>query len=252
MLGLDDWIAGLGDGSVAVALLLALLLGLRHATDPDHVTAVSTLMMAGPHEGRRAARLGLSWGTGHAITLLALGVPAVLFEDQLPASVQQAAELAIGVLIVALAVRLLVRWRRGYFHVHEHSHGELRHAHPHPHRRGEEHPLRHDHAHREPLGRTPAASFGIGLVHGVGGSAGASILLVTAVPGEAASVVALAVLAVGTALSMALLSLGFGRALASRPLRRRLRVAVPAFGAGGVLFGSWYALGALGTVPYVF
>jgi high-affinity nickel permease len=103
--GLDDWIAGLGDGSVAVALLLALLLGLRHATDPDHLTAVSTLMMADPFEGRRAARLGLSWGAGHAITLLALGVPAVLFDDELPASVQQAAELAIGVLIVALAVR---------------------------------------------------------------------------------------------------------------------------------------------------
>ena len=86
----------------------------------------------------------------------------------------------------------------------------------------------------------------------MGGSAGASILLVTAVPAEAASVVALAGLAAGTALSMALLSRGFGRMLASRPLRRRLRLAVPAFRAAGVLFGAWYALGALGTVPYVF
>jgi ABC-type nickel/cobalt efflux system permease component RcnA len=252
MFGLDDWIAGLGDGSVAVALLLALLLGLRHATDPDHLTAVSTLMMAGPRGGRRAARLGLSWGLGHALTLLALGVPVVLFNDQLPESVQRAAELAIGVVIVVLAARLLVRWRSGYFHLHEHSHGDRRHAHPHRHRRGKEHPLEHDHRHPEPLGRTPLASFGIGLLHGVGGSAGASVLLVTAVPGEAASAVALGVLAVGTALSMALLSWAFARTLASRMLRRRLRVAVPALGASGVLFGCWYALGALGTVPYVF
>jgi cytochrome c biogenesis protein CcdA len=204
------------------------------------------------HGGRRAAALGLFWGAGHAFTLIALGLPVVLFEDRLPESVQRAAELAVGVVIAALAARLLLRWRSGYFHAHEHSHGELRHAHPHPHPRGERHPADHDHPHPEPLGRTPLAALGIGLVHGVGGSAGASIILVSAVPGEAASAAAVAVLAAGTALSMALLSWGFGRALASRPLRRRLRATVPAFGAAGLLFGTWYALGALGTVPYAF
>jgi cytochrome c biogenesis protein CcdA len=250
--GLDEWLAGLGDGSVAVALLLAVLLGLRHATDPDHLTAVSTLVMSEERGGRSAPLLGASWGLGHALTLLALGIPVVLFDDHLPEAVQQGAELAIAVVIVALAVRLLLRWRHGYFHVHEHTHGGLRHAHPHAHRRGEEHPVEHEHEHPEPLGRTPAAAFGIGLVHGVGGSAGASVLLVSAVPGETASAVALVVLAAGTAVSMALLSWGFGRVLASRPLRRRLRLVVPAFGVSGVLFGLWYGLGALGTLPYVF
>jgi cytochrome c biogenesis protein CcdA len=208
--------------------------------------------MSEQHGGRRAASLGLFWGAGHALTLIALGLPVVLFEDRLPESVRQAAELAVGVVIAALAARLLLRWQRGYFHAHEHSHGELRHAHPHLHTRGKRHPAQHDHRHPEPLARTPLAALGIGLVHGVGGSAGASILLVSAVPGEAASTAALAVLAAGTALSMALLSWGFGRALASRPLRRRLRATVPAFGATGLLFGTWYALGALGTVPYAF
>lgn len=251
MFGLDDWLAGLGDGSLAVALLLALLLGLRHATDPDHLTAVSTLVMSDEQGGRRAASLGLSWGLGHALTLLALGIPAVVFGDHLPESVERAAELAVAAMIVALAVRLLLRWRRGYFHVHEHRHGELAHAHPHRHARGE-HPAAHDHEHPEPLGRTPLAAFGIGLVHGVGGSAGASILLVSAVPGQTAGAVALAVLAAGTALSMGAMSWGFGRVLASRPLRHRLRVAMPAFGVGGVLFGVWYGLAAVGTLPYAF
>jgi cytochrome c biogenesis protein CcdA len=250
--GLDEWLAGLGDGSVAVALLLALLLGLRHATDPDHLTAVSTLVMSDEHGGRRAGALGAAWGLGHALTLMALGIPVVIFDDHLPAAVQQAAEVAIAAVIVALAVRLLRRWRRGYFHLHEHSHGGRRHAHPHPHTRGEQHPVSHEHAHPEPLGRTPLTAFGVGLMHGVGGSAGASVLLVSAVPGEAASAVALVVLAAGTALSMAVLSWGFGRMLASRPLRQRLRLAVPAFGVAGVLFGAWYGLGALGTVPYLF
>jgi ABC-type nickel/cobalt efflux system permease component RcnA len=250
--GLDEWLAGLGGDGLGVALLLALLLGLRHATDPDHLTAVSTLMMSDRSGGRRATLLGLSWGFGHGLTLLAFGLPVVLFGDRLPGWVQQAAELAVAAVIVALAGRLLLRWRHGYFHLHEHSHGQLRHAHPHPHPRGADHPDRHEHPHPDALGRTSLAAFGIGLVHGVGGSAGASVLLVSAVPGETAGAAALAVLAGGTAASMALMSWGFGRVLASVPLRRRMRAAVPAFGVGGVLFGLWYGLGALGTLPYAF
>jgi ABC-type nickel/cobalt efflux system permease component RcnA len=250
--GLDEWIADLGGGGIAVALLVAFLLGLRHATDPDHLTAVSTLVMSDErHGGRRAAELSLAWGVGHALTLLAAGLPLVLFDDRLPDGVVRAAEVAIGLVIVGLAFRLLARWRRGYFHVHEHRHGELRHAHPHAHTRGANHPAVHEHPHTEALGRSPLAAFGIGLVHGVGGSAGAAILLVGAVPGRAAGAVALVLLALGTALSMALLSSAFGHALGRGPLVHGLRRAVPTLGVAGVLFGTWYALGALGTLPYL-
>jgi hypothetical protein len=208
--------------------------------------------MSGRQGGRSAALLGASWGLGHGLTLLALGIPVVLFDNHLPEAVRQGAELAIAVVIVGLSARLLLRWRRGYFHVHEHSHGGRPHVHPHVHRRGPEHPIEHEHAHPDPLGRTPLAAFGIGLLHGVGGSAGASVLLVSAVPGETASAVALVVLAAGTAVSMGAMSWGFGRMLARRPLRQRLRIAVPAFGVGGVLFGAWYGLATVGTVPYLF
>ncbi len=223
-----------------LALLAALLLGLRHATDPDHLTAVSTLVMSdGDAGGRRAAKLGLAWGSGHALTLLLLGLPVVLFDSFLPEVVQKGAEVAIGVVIVALAVRLLVRWRRGYFHAHEHTHDGLRHTHPHVH----EGPHR-EHTHSHPA-RSPLAAFGIGAVHGIGGSAGAGVLLVSAVPGRAASVVALAIFALGTAISMSALSFGFGYALGRGPVLERVRVAVPLFGAAGLLFGAWYALAAL-------
>src|SRR5918992_91108 len=111
---LDEWLAGLGEASVAVALLLALLLGLRHATDPDHLTAVSTLVMSDERGGRRAALLGASWGLGHALTLLALGVPVVLFDDHLPEWARQGAELAVAAVVVALAPRAPLRWRRGH------------------------------------------------------------------------------------------------------------------------------------------
>src|SRR5215208_398103 len=102
-----------------MALLVALLLGLRHATDPDHLTAVSTLLLADTrHAAKRAMALGLAWGVGHAATLFAFGFPVVLLRRHLPQPIQRGAELIIGVLIALLAVRLLVRWGRGFFHVH--------------------------------------------------------------------------------------------------------------------------------------
>ena len=252
MFGLDDRIAGLGGGSVAVALIAAVLLGLRHATDPDHLTAVSTLVLSDERRGgRRAAVLGLAWGLGHATTLFLFGLPVVLFGSLLPDPVQAGAEVAIGAVIVALAVRLLVRWRRGCYHVHPHRHGSVRHAHPHLHEgaRPHPHPEEHAHSHAEDLGRTPLAAFGIGLVHGVGGSAGAGILLVGALPGRAEAAGALVLFAAATALSMALVSAGFGQALARGPLLARVTTAIPALGTLSLLFGVWYALGALGAMP---
>jgi ABC-type nickel/cobalt efflux system permease component RcnA len=256
MFGIDDAIAGLGgSGEIVVALAIALLLGLRHATDPDHLTAVTTLMMSDDRRGpRRAAGLGLAWGAGHAATLFAVGLPVVLFDSYLPGWVQRALELAVGVVIVALAVRLLIRWQRGYFHAHAHSHGPVRHAHAHVHEgeAREPHPPAHEHRHGAELGRSPAAAFGIGLVHGAGGSAGVGVLLVAAVPGAGQAVAALAVLALGTALSMATVSAGLGYAIARGPLARRFELAAPALGTFSLVFGVWYALAALDALPYAF
>jgi ABC-type nickel/cobalt efflux system permease component RcnA len=238
---------------VVLALLVALLLGLRHATDPDHLTAVSTLVLGERRAGARGATLlGAAWGAGHAIALLALGLPFVLWGNALPERVQQAAELAIGLIVVGLAVRLLVRWRRGYFHVHPHRHGDVVHAHPHVHEHAHDHAHAHEHKHAEALGRTPLAAFGIGLVHGVGGSAGAGILLVSSVEGRTAAALALVVFAGATALAMGLTTLAFGRLLTRRGVALRLESAIPVLGAFGLLFGAWYALGSLEAVPYVF
>jgi ABC-type nickel/cobalt efflux system permease component RcnA len=222
---------------------VALLLGLRHATDPDHLTAVSTLVMSEDERGpRRAATLGLAWGAGHATTLFLIGLPVVLVGSALPGPLQTGLEFAVGIVIIALAVRLLRRWRRGYFHVHVHTHedGE-RHAHPHVHEGA--HSERHSHAHS--LGRSPLASFGIGLVHGAGGSAGVGVLIVAAMPGSTERAAALLVLALGTALSMATVSLSFGYVLARGPLLRRFERVAPVLGAFSLAFGVWYALAAL-------
>ena len=256
--GLDDWIAELGQGEgLAVVVFVALLLGLRHASDPDHLAAVSTLIASDPEDGtRRAGRLGLAWGAGHAVTLAAFGLPIVLLQAYLPDTAQRAAEALVGLMIMFLAIRLLLRWRRGRFHVHSHRHGAVEHRHLHPHAahpHAPTHAAVHDHPH-EPearLGRSPWQAFGIGLAHGAGGSAGVGVLLLATIPGHGEAVGALAVLALGTAMSMALLSSAFGYAITRGPVVRRMLAFAPAMGLVTLAFGGWYTLGAVGAVPYV-
>jgi hypothetical protein len=236
-------------GSALTALVLAGALGLRHSADPDHLVAVSTLVAGrrGGHGVRAAARLGAAWGAGHALTLVLFGLPVVLVQAYLPEPAQRLAEAAIGVLIVGLAARLLVRYRRGAFHVHAHEHDGVAHTHLHSHAGGGAGRAAHRHSHPPP--RSPLAAFLIGCLHGTGGSAAVGVLLVASVPGRSTAVAALAIFAAGTAVSMTLLSAAFGRLLTAAPVRARLRATIPALGTFGLLFGAWYALSAWGLAP---
>jgi hypothetical protein len=223
MFGIDDHIASMGDGTIfAVVAAVAILLGLRHATDPDHLTAVTTLLAGDRRDARGAGRLGLAWGLGHATTLFVFGLPVVLFESYLPESLQIGAEVAVGVLIVGLGARLLIRWRRG----------------------------RLGPGHGTPRGARGA--YGIGLVHGMGGTAGVGVLLLASIPSHAEAVVAMALFAAFTAVSMAAASTTFGVVLTRDAVVRRYLTIAPALGALSLAFGTWYALGALNAVPYAF
>ena len=225
MFGLDDQIANLGAGEAfLVVAIVAILLGLRHATDPDHLTAVSTLVAGDRADTRGAGRLGLAWGLGHATTLFAFGLPIVLYRSYLPETLQTAAETLIGLVIVALAARLLLRWRES--------------------RRGTD---RHLHAARSPL-----QAYGIGLVHGIGGSAGVGVLLLASIPDHVEAVAALGLFAAFTAVSMSLASTSFGWVLSRGAVQRSFVSVAPALGALSLAFGVWYALGAVQAVPYVF
>jgi high-affinity nickel permease len=256
MFGLDDKIAAMNTGDTFLLVIaIAILLGLRHATDPDHLTAVSTLVASEQdHGAKRAGALGFSWGLGHATTLFLFGLPIVLFNRYLPGPVQQGAEVAIGLLIGALAVRLLIRWRRGYFHSHPHAHGGDSHGHTHMHEgaRHSEQVAGHSHARAAGLGRSPLQAYGIGLVHGMGGSAGVGLLLLAAIPDHVEGIIALVVFATFTAASMAIASSSFGYALSRGPVLRRFIAVAPLLGVVSLAFGVWYALGALEAVPYYF
>jgi high-affinity nickel permease len=241
MFGLDHQIAGLSDGTtLVVVILVAVVLGLRHASDPDHLAAIATLIASkGERSARRAAALGLGWGAGHATSLFACGLPIVLYRAYLPEPVQAGAETAVGVLIVALATWLLVRWRRGAFEVHPQRAQDTPNAHARPHP-----------AARARAARTPVQAYGIGLVHGMGGSAAVGVLLLASIADRALAAAALAVFALFTAVSMTLVSTGLGAALGHAAVRRWFNTAAPALGAASLIFGTWYALGALSLAPH--
>jgi ABC-type nickel/cobalt efflux system permease component RcnA len=233
MFGLDDWIAGMSQGaSVGVVLFVAVLLGLRHATDPDHIAAMTTLVASGRERvARSAAGLGAWWGVGHGITLVLFGLPILLAERYLPERTQQSAETVVAVLIVFLALRLLVRWRHGYFDLHAHPHAERNHRH---------------------AVRTPLGALGVGLVHGMGGSAGVGILLLAAIPSETVAVASLLLLALFTAVSMTIVTAGFGLALGARWVAAASSRVAPVLGAMSLAFGVWYAAAAWALAPYPF
>jgi high-affinity nickel permease len=241
VVGLDQLIVDLnGSHALLVALVVALLLGLRHAADPDHLVAVSTLVAATRERAaRRAGIVGAAWGLGHATTLIALGIPIVLFGAYLPDALQRSAEALVGLVIVLLAVQLLRRWRNGAFHAHTHAHGDVVHRHVHGHATGAAH------EHRHVVVRSPAQAYAVGLVHGVGGSAGVGILLLASIPDRAEALAALVVFAFAAALAMATLSFVLGFALGRTLVERRLARLAPGLGALGIGFGFWYAVTAL-------
>lgn len=229
----------IGD-AVAAALLVALALGFRHALEPDHLVAVTALAAGGGERSRRAAaRLGLAWGAGHGFTILVLALPAVVLAARIPAEIERGADVMVGLLIALLALRLLIRWSRGGFHEHEHEHDGVRHTHVHGHPDGS-----HAHPHEA---RTAIGAFGVGLIHGVGGSAGATVLVAALADSKAEMAASLLALAIGACLAMALFSCGLVVGLRIRAVRRRVRHFVPGVAVLSLGFAAYYAIAALSS-----
>lgn len=251
---IDVWLEQFIQGSTAMALILpiVLLLGLRHASDPDHLAAVTTLVASGEErkQVRKAGFMGVAWGLGHGTMLVVVGVPLVLLNRFVPEPLLMVVETFIGILISFLAIRLLYRWWRGLYRVHTHSSDEeqepvLRHVH------AQEDSVSQQHSHGTIAQRGPLAAYAIGLVHGLGGSGGLVLLLLAAIEVSSTTAIFLLLLyAGGTVVSMGILSAGFGMALVSKPVARNLNRVIPVLGVLSLSLGVWYGLGALGVVVY--
>jgi hypothetical protein len=214
-----------------VALGLAVLLGLRHASDPDHLVAVTSLVASSGSDARPAARLGAWWGAGHALTLLLIGLPLIAVKGSLPAWFENGAESAVGVVIVLLAGRVLWKWERGYYR-----------AAPHRHERGEHRHLQAGSDHTHHGTRRPGQAFAVGVLHGLAGTGAIVLLMVAALPSSGEAMAALAIFAPMSIVSMAAFTASFAWAL-TRPAVEPIYVTLglPLLGSFGLLFGLWHS-----------
>jgi len=175
---------------------LGSLLGMRHALEPDHLAAVSTLVT---HErgGYKAAFLGACWGVGHTFSLLVVGIGLVLLRAEMPARAATAFEFGVAVMLIALGLRAIYLAARqgptGPAHVHHH--GRVVHAHS-----GVD---AHIHIGGWTLAKRPLL---VGAVHGLAASGALPALVLTTLPSTAARLSYMMLFGLGSTLGMAVLS----------------------------------------------
>lgn len=204
---------------ILAILALGFMLGMRHATDPDHVVAVTTIV-AGQRNVRSAALIGAAWGVGHTLTILLVGTGIILFKWVIPPRLGLGMELAVAIMLIVLGLANLggmFRWLRrersaaqqGHVHSHAHNHGDYVHTHPHAHA-----PEAHPHTDEAtPLARidrrlgarTPyrlVRPLVVGIVHGLAGSAAVALLVLATIQIPLWSVLYLLIFGIGTIAGM--------------------------------------------------
>jgi ABC-type nickel/cobalt efflux system permease component RcnA len=187
---------------------------MRHATDADHVIAV-TAIVSGERRVAAAARIGIAWGLGHSVTIFLVGGAIILFKLTIPARVGMAMEFAVAIVLILLGISVLAQSRRSrddlFAHTHAHEHDGTIHTHPHAHAHGEE---QSHHSHLMPASRfargSRARAFGVGLVHGLAGSAAIALLVLSAIPNPIWGLAYLAIFGLGTIVGMALITMAIG------------------------------------------
>jgi len=185
------------------AAVLGFVLGLRHALDPDHVVAVSTIVTGEP-DWRRSSLIGSFWGLGHAVSLLTLGGVIVALRLRLTEVMASRLEVIVAVMLVGLGFYAIRSARAGFrLHAHPHDHDGLGDVHVHLHAHPPHRPPVHRHTHVLKFGLRP---FAIGLVHGVAGSGGLALLVMATAKSTAEGLLYMAALALGAFVGMGILS----------------------------------------------
>jgi len=260
--------------------LLGLLMGMRHATDPDHVIAVTTIVS---RERRltAASRVGIVWGLGHTLTVLAVGAAIIIFKIAIPIWLGLGMEFAVATVLILLGlgafaslVQLVVRRIAGtplavdqpivvHSHAHGHGFGPRRHLHVHP-SSGEDHGsdlVAPNHEHRLPAGalssfamrRPLLRSFVVGLVHGLAGSAAIALLVLSAIPQPLWATLYLAIFCLGTIVGMGLITTAIATPFAVAAQRMSWMHQGLVTGSGLLSFGFGLFLAyQLGIVDHLF
>jgi High-affinity nickel-transport protein len=221
--------------ALATSCWLGFLIGLRHAVDPDHLAAMSTLAVERPAR-RAAAALGAWWGIGHSAALLGAGALLLLCRVRLPDRAAELLELAVALMLIALGARSIRRalQSRGGAAV-EHAHGAVVHSH--------DGGGAHFHVRSLTIARRPLL---VGLVHGLAGTGAITALALASMPSIAAAFAYLATFALGSIAGMAFLT-----GAAGVPLARLARHPVAHAAMMGCVGGVSLVVGVVWGAPIV-
>lgn len=187
--------------STVSILLIGFVLGMRHATDPDHVVAVTTIVSDQPSLWRASA-VGALWGIGHSITILLVGGAIILFRITIPPRLGLAMEFSVALMLIVLgAINLSGR--------------QL--ASP----------------------RSAARPLAVGFVHGLAGSAFVALLVLAAVSSPWIGLLYLGLFGIGTVAGMAVITIAIAlpSALTARRFNHMQRYLRLASGVASVAFG---------------
>ena len=216
--------------SIVSFLVLGFLLGMRHATDADHVVAIATIVSR-EHSMAGSVLIGAAWGVGHTITVMAVGAAIIVFGVVIPPQLGLSMDFAVGIMLVLLGVLTLTGMGRAVgaahvhagvpgghaldLHEHPHAHGDYVHRHPHGHGPGA-----HGHAEEDtPLARLDRSGLGrlalyewlrpfaVGFVHGLAGSAAVALMVLSIIREPMAALGYLLLFGFGTVVGMMLITL---------------------------------------------
>ncbi len=191
--------------STAAVLGLGFVIGLKHATEADHLAAVSTIVSERKSLWS-SMFIGGVWGLGHTISLLLAGIFVLLLNFQISEQNERMLEFFVGVMLVLLGLNV---WRKlaagGTLHVHAHEHGARQHIHPHLHE-----PEMPDAPHtHHGFSFSPRALI-IGMVHGLAGSAALMLAIIPTIDSRPLGLLYIVIFGIGSIGGMMLMSLLVG------------------------------------------
>ena|SRR5947207_2570290 len=243
-------------------IAIGFFLGMRHATDPDHVIAITTIV-SHQRSTKRAALTGALWGLGHTVTIFAVGTAIILFNLVIPVRLGLSMELSVGFMLIVLGVWNVIGFLRSMPAISQNAHGEATEIHSHPHQHGDYiHTHRHSHEperHSHSPQQTPLArmdrSLGrigayqllrpliVGVVHGLAGSAAVALLILASIRNSSWAIAYLFLFGSGTIAGMMLITMSIASTfrLAGNRFQHFSRRLALASGLVSLVFGLFLA-----------
>ena len=236
-----------GSFNLLAVLTIGLVFGLKHATEVDHVVAISTIVSR--HKNVfRSALVGALWGAGHTASLLIVGVIVLSLRIAIPERVSGWLEFGVAIMIIALGVSALWRAVRANseVHVHQHSHDGLSHTHVHFHEHENKHIPSVKAAHSHAVSRIGWKPVLVGMMHGLAGSGALTLLVLTQISSSLIGFLYMATFGLGSIVGMLLMSglIGLPFAFSSGKLTHLHQGLQTLAAVLSICFGVWYAFRA--------